>query len=120
MKPPHAPPGLSKEARELWVRTLKAWPVEREATLLVCLRSACFALDRLRTAERLLAEDGGGGIYQDAKGKPKQHPLTLVVRDSSKMLLDNLRALSLDLEAVNRLQGQPDPDMEIPEPGEMT
>ena len=115
MKPPHAPPGLSKEARELWVRTLKSWPVEREATLLVCLRSACFALDRLRTAERLLAEDGGGGVYQDAKGKPKQHPLTLVVRDSGKMLLDNLKALALDLEAVNKLQGQPDPDMEVPD-----
>ncbi len=31
-------------------------------------------------------------------GAVKQHPLTLVVRDSNKMLLDNLKVLSAALE----------------------
>jgi phage terminase small subunit len=118
MKTPNTPAGLSREAQTLWRSTLKNWPVEREATLLTCLRSACFALDRLRTAERLLAEDGGGGVY-DVKGITKQHPLTLVIRDANKQVLDNLRALSLDLEAVNKIKGVIDPDMEIPEPDEV-
>jgi hypothetical protein len=105
------PPGLSPEARSLWASTLQNWPVEREASLLVCLRSACFALDRLRNAELALAKTGGHGIHR-VKGIPKQHPLTLVIRDSNKQLLDNLKALSLDLEAVNKAKGKIDPSME--------
>ena len=110
MKQTSPPPGLSKEARELWRSTLKRWPIEKEATLLVCLRNAVFALDRLRAAEKALARTHGHGVYKAKNGTPKQHPLTLVIRDSGKQLHDALRMLSLDLEAVNRDRGEVDPN----------
>jgi phage terminase small subunit len=101
-----APKGLSAEAKHLWSRTLAAWPIGKEATLLVCLRNACFSLDRLRAAEAALAKHGSG-IYLDRFGLPKQHPLCLVVRDSTKQLNDALRMLSLDWEQLNRGQDEP-------------
>jgi phage terminase small subunit len=92
---------LSAEAKNLWNRTLSTWPIGREATLLVCLRNACLALDRLRAAEKALAEHGSG-VYLDRWGLPKQHPQCLVIRDSTKQLNDSLRMLSLDWEQLNR------------------
>lgn len=116
MKRPRPPAGLSGEAKTLWVRTLENWPIGREATLLSCLRSACLALDRLRAAEAALAKDGGGGTYTDRWGQPRQHPLCLVIRDSSKQLRDELRMLSLDWEVLNKTKDEADRDLEIPEP----
>jgi phage terminase small subunit len=105
------PQGLSAEAKHLWTRTLAAWPIGKEATLLVCLRNACFSLDRLRAAEAALAKHGSG-IYLDRFGLPKQHPLCLVIRDSTKQLHDALRMLSLDWEQLNRGNDEPGEDQE--------
>jgi phage terminase small subunit len=106
-----APTGLSAEAKHLWSRTLAAWPIGQEATLLVCLRNACFSLDRLRAAEAALAKHGSG-IYLDRFGQPRQHPLCLVIRDSGKQLHDALKMLSLDWEALNRGNDEPVGDQE--------
>jgi phage terminase small subunit len=116
MKRPRPPAGLTAEAKNLWNRTLANWPVGREETLLCCLRSACLALDRLRVAEAALARDGGGGVYQDRWGQPRQHPVMLVIRDSAKQLRDDLKMLSLDWEVLNRGKDEPGREFEIPEP----
>jgi phage terminase small subunit len=96
-----APKGLSAEAKRLWHRTVAVWPLGNEETLLVSLRNACFALDRLRAAEAELGKIGSS-FYTDRYGSPRQHPLCMVIRDSSKQLNDALRMLNLDWEAVNR------------------
>lgn len=97
------PPNLSPEARALWDRTLAMWPLGREQTLLTMLRSGCGALMRLRSAEAELARMGTP-IFTDRWGQPRQHPLCSVVRDSAKQLRDDLRALSLDWESLNRAE----------------
>jgi hypothetical protein len=103
---PKSPPGLSAEAQRLWESTLATWPVGREETLLVCLRNACFALDRLRAAECELQKSGNTGVIPDRFGHPKQSPLALSIRDSSKQLNDALKMLSLDWEALNRQEAE--------------
>jgi hypothetical protein len=118
MKKPKPPAGMTPEARALWVRTLQNWPVGGEQTLLCCLRSACGALMRLRAAESALAEQGGGGVFTDRWGQPRAHPLCGIIRDSSKQLREDLRALCLDWEALNKAKAENDGDIEIPEPEE--
>jgi phage terminase small subunit len=103
MSKPRRPPGLSPEAQLLWDRTIASWPVGKEQTLLTMLRSACGALMRLRSAEEELIRFGSP-IFNDRWGQPRQNPLCGVIRDSAKQLRDDLRALSLDWESLNRAE----------------
>ena len=115
---PKPPAGLTPEARALWVKTLAFWPVGTEQTLLCLLRSATGALMRLRSAETALAELGGNGVFRDRWNQPRLHPLHTVIRDSSKQLREDLRALSLDWEALNRAPAEDDPNLEPLEPAD--
>jgi phage terminase small subunit len=117
-KQPKPPPGLTPEARQLWTRTIAFWHgLSKEETLLALLRSACGALMRLRSAEAALAKiKGGNGVFLDRWGQPRLHPLHAVIRDSSKQLREDLRALNLDWEALNRVPAEDDPDLEVEEP----
>jgi hypothetical protein len=115
-KKPKPPPGLSPEARALWTKTLAFWPVGTEQTLLCLLRSATGALMRLRSAEAALAEQGGNGVFVDRWGQPRAHPLCGIIRDSSKQLREDLRALSLDWEQLNKAPAEDDPNLEPLEP----
>lgn len=109
---PKPPPGMSPEARQLWERTLAFWKgLGSEETLLCLLRSACGALMRLRSAEAALAKlKGGNGVFLDRWNQPRLHPLHAVIRDSSKQLREDLKALNLDWEQLN--QDHDDPDLE--------
>lgn len=112
LQPQSMPPGLTPEARALWTKTLANWPVGAEQTLLSLLRSACGALMRLRAAEAALAKHGGNGVFRDRWGQPRIHPLHGVIRDSSKQLREDLRALNLDWEQLNHARVEDDPNLE--------
>lgn len=83
------------------------------------LRSACGALQRLRSAEAALARLSRNGVFLDRWHQPRLHPLHAIVRDSAKQLREDLRALSLDWEALNRGKDEvDDPRYELSEPEE--
>jgi len=116
-KKPKPPSGLTPEARQLWTKTLAAWPIGAEQTLLCLLRSATGALMRLRSAEAALAELGGNGVFVDRWGQPRAHPLCGIIRDSSKQLREDLRSLCLDWEVLNQqAASEDDPNLEPLEP----
>jgi P27 family predicted phage terminase small subunit len=72
---------------------------------LLILESTLEALDRMRQAQEAI--DKEGITTKDRFGQPKQHPATLVERDSKATLLRGLKAMGLDLEPLNEAAGRP-------------
>jgi P27 family predicted phage terminase small subunit len=87
---------LSAEAKGLWRKLHKDFNIADAAGLLL-LRSGLEAFDRMRQAQAQLARDGL--TVADRFGQQKQHPCSLIERDSRAQMLACLRALKLDDEA---------------------
>jgi P27 family predicted phage terminase small subunit len=97
------PRGLSPEA-EAWRRKIvEGFEIDDNAGALI-LTTAMEALDRLRQAQKLI--DREGITTTDRFGQVKQHPATMVERDSRTALLRSLKALNLDIEAPGEI-GRP-------------
>ena len=99
-KPPET---LSAEARGWWNQIIEAFEVDDPAGLLL-LGSAMEAFDDMRAAQAILAKDGL--TLKDRWGQQKQHPATLVLRDSRNLMLRSLRALNLDVSPGSPLGGR--------------
>lgn len=88
---------LSPEARAVYDRLLREWKIEDAAGLLNVL-TACQALERMRQAQVILAKEGV--LLADRWGQLKPHPASQIEKESRAGLLQALKALSLDLEAL--------------------
>lgn len=97
------PAHLSAKARKWWVRIVGDWLLDE--TGLLILQSAMEAFDRMTQAQGIIAQEGP--VVADRFGQPKQHPATLVERDSRAAMLAALKALHLDLEPLNDGPGRP-------------
>lgn len=100
---PPPPEHLSEEAAGWWNRFVSGWDMD-EAALLI-LEGALEAFDRMREAQRVIAVESI--TVKDRFGQVKQHPATLVERDSRAALLRGLKSLGLDLEPINNGPGRP-------------
>ncbi|MBE7543781.1 MAG: hypothetical protein HS123_15590 [Solibacteraceae bacterium] len=92
-KLPTPPRHLSKEARVV-VRLVQEYTIDDTPGLLV-LEATLEAFDRLRGAQKVLAEEGI--TLADRFGQPRQHPATMVERDARTALMRGLKALNLDV-----------------------
>jgi P27 family predicted phage terminase small subunit len=97
------PKHLSAEAAGWWERIMADWDLESPALLI--LEGALEAFDRMRAAQKIIKAEGI--TTKDRFGQVKQHPATLVERDSKATLLRGLKALALDLEPLNDGPGRP-------------
>ena len=100
---PKPPSGLSREARQWWRKITAEWELDDAALLLLESGLECF--DRMREAQAQIKRDGI--TLTDRFGQVKQHPATLVERDSKSGMLRNLKALNLELEPLNDRPGRP-------------
>ena len=71
----YAPRGLSAEAQRLFRETVaqNGLDVIADGASMTLLRNACYALDRLRRAEKVVGEEGA--TVRDRFGQVKPHPM---------------------------------------------
>jgi phage terminase small subunit len=91
---PKPPARLSPEACGWWIQIVETFEVDDPAGFLL-LGSALEAFDDMRKAQAILDKDGL--TLTDRWGQQKQHPATLVLRDSRNLMLRSLKALNLDI-----------------------
>ena len=96
---PKAPPTLSAEARAWWRKLTSEYAIRDEGGLLL-LGTALQAFDRMRDAQRSIAEQGV--TFLDRYGQPRLNPAAQVERDSRVGMLQALRALHLDVEPLGK------------------
>jgi P27 family predicted phage terminase small subunit len=99
---PSPPRHLSREAKGWWRRVMEGWELDDPSLLI--LESALEAFDRMREAQAIIEAEGI--TVKDRFGQPKQHPATLVERDSKATMLRTLKALALDLEPLHDRPGR--------------
>jgi phage terminase small subunit len=87
-------PSLSNEAKSWMKRIIETFEIDDPAGLLL-LESAMEALDDMRLAQAILSAEGL--TIKDRWGQQKQHPATLVLRDSRNLMLRSLKQLNLDI-----------------------
>jgi phage terminase small subunit len=92
-KAPAAPPGLDGPGRALWKAVLGDY--ELSPAEMAVLEVACRALDRVRAAEKVLAEDG---LTVSGRWGPQPHPLILVARDAGTQLRAAIKQLGVALD----------------------
>jgi P27 family predicted phage terminase small subunit len=102
-KTPPAPSRLSVEAKKWWTKFVAEWSLD-DAGLLI-LESALESFDRMRAAQAIIATEGI--VLTDRFGQKKQHPATLIERDSKAAMARDLKALNLDLEPLRDAPGRP-------------
>jgi P27 family predicted phage terminase small subunit len=102
-KPQNPPSQLSAEAKAWWRKIIAEWDLDVAGLLI--LGSAMECLDRMREAQEIIQKEGI--TVTDRFGQEKQHPATLVERDSKAGLLRHLTALHLDIEPLNSRPGRP-------------
>ncbi len=92
VKTPSPPSGLSAEARKLWSDVLAEFelPAHAAKTLLI----GCQTLDRLRQAQKVLADQG---ITIAGRQGPRPHPAIAIERDSRVAYLRAMREIGLDI-----------------------
>jgi hypothetical protein len=103
MKKPSKPRN-SDEAIELLKKIGDDYQITDPSGLLI-LGQAHEAVGRLREAQAILAAEGC--IVRDRFNQPKQHPATLIERDSRSALLQAIASLHLDLEPLRDQAGRP-------------
>src|SRR5215472_14872296 len=91
---PQPPDTLSDEAKVWWRSIVDEFQVDDAAGWLL-LQSALEAFDDMRRAQAII--DREGMTIADRWGQQKQHPATLVLRDSRNLMLRCLKQLNLDL-----------------------
>lgn len=100
---PKATDHLSGDAAKWWTRIVTEFDLDSAALLI--LQAALEAFDRMVEAQEAIRRDGA--IIRDRFDIPKQHPATLVERDSRTAMLSALKALHLDLEPLHDGPGRP-------------
>jgi hypothetical protein len=88
---------LSPESKAFYHRVRREWNLE-DASGLLTLLTAAQSLDLMRQCQRVLARDGL--LVDDRFGVKKAHPLVVTLKESRAGLLASLKALSLDLSAL--------------------
>ena len=96
------PAHLSAEAKTLWKKLIEEFSIDDEAGLLL-LGTALESFDDMRAAQLIINRDGP--IVKDRFGQFRQHPATLVLRDSRNLMLRSLKALNLDISPGSPLAG---------------
>jgi hypothetical protein len=86
-KSPGPPKALSTEAKRLWRELIEEFCIDDAAGLLL-LQTALESFD-----------------VKDRFGQKRQHPATLVLRDSRNLMLRSLKALNLDVAPGSPLKG---------------
>jgi len=96
---PKPPPGLSAEAARLFKETVTQYALD-DSPSLTLLACACRSLDRLRIAERIVAEEGA--VVVDRFGQKKSHPYARRIDCEIANLQKSFRELGISLTpAVN-------------------
>ncbi|MCP5010963.1 MAG: hypothetical protein GY942_13360 [Aestuariibacter sp.] len=104
MDTPKAPKQLSREAKQWWRKFQEEYGVEDEAGLLL-MQTALEAFDRMKEAQKVIAEDGL--MIKDRFDQLKAHPLLTTERDSRAQMLTALKSLNFDLEPLRDAPGRP-------------
>ena len=99
-----APKHLSKEGKNLWSRLLKEYQIDDQGGLLL-LQTAIEAHDRMKECQAIIKR--GGLQLPDRFGQMKAHPLTTTERDSRSAMMQAIKSLNLDLEALQDRPGRP-------------
>ncbi|HEV3330625.1 MAG TPA: P27 family phage terminase small subunit [Bryobacteraceae bacterium] len=89
-----APKRLSAEAKRWWNAIVEEYEVSDSAGRLL-LENALTAFDEMRKAQAIIAEEGQ--VVEDRFKQKRQHPATLVLRDSRNLMLRSLKQLNLDI-----------------------
>jgi len=93
-KTPKPPANLSAEGKKLWTTLIEEYSIDDSAGFLL-LGTALEAFDDMRAAQLIITRDGP--VVKDRWDQFKQHPATLVLRDSRNLMLRSLKALNLDV-----------------------
>jgi hypothetical protein len=94
--------GLSSEARTLYDDTVQTFGLDDSASLTLLL-NACFALDRLRKNEGIVAKEGS--VFHDRFQQVRQHPACARIDKESQNVIRALHELGLDLSTVSARGG---------------
>ncbi len=94
----------SDEAIKLLNQIESDYQITDPAGLLI-LAQAHEAVTRLREAQAIIFTEGC--IVRDRFKQPKQHPATLIERDSRSALLQAIASLHLDIEPLRNEAGRP-------------
>jgi len=90
------PKHLSPAARAWWSAVMRDYVIDDTGRVL--LDAAAETLDRLRAAQRILANEGP--VFLDRFGQPRAHPACTIERDCSSSLVRLLKQLALDVEPI--------------------
>ena len=97
------PKTLSREARAWWKRMHLEYDLGDEGALFL-LETALTAFDRMRQAQKAIAEEGV--TLRDRWGQAKAHPATILERDARSGMLQAFKALCLDVEPLHPRPGR--------------
>jgi P27 family predicted phage terminase small subunit len=104
MKKIKPPSNLTKEAQALWGKLLDEYSIEDAGGLLL-LSTALEAFDRMRECQKIIKKEGLQ--LPDRFAQMKAHPLTITERDSRSAMMQAIKSLNLDLEALQDRPGRP-------------
>jgi P27 family predicted phage terminase small subunit len=102
-RPPKPPANLTREAKAWWRRIVERWELDEHCLLL--LGNALEALGPMREAQKILSEEGR--MVEDRFGQKKEHPMVATELAYKATLLQNIKAIGLDLEPLNDTAGRP-------------
>ena len=105
------PKALSPAARAWKRRLAKEYGLDGDAAAELLLDACMCAFDRAREAQGVV--DAEGAIVLDRFGTPRQHPGTLVERDSRALMARMLAALRLDVEPIGPVGRPPGGSREL-------
>ena len=94
---------LSQDSQALWQSIVDEYELD-DAAALVLLEAALLSYDRMHQARRMLKREGL--LITGPTGARRQHPATLIERDSRAAMLAALKGLNLDLEPLNARAGR--------------
>lgn len=104
MSKKRVPKHLQTDGARLWREIVSEYAIT-DAAGLALLTTACECLDRIRAAQKSIAEHGE--FIPDRYGVLKQHPACSVEKDARNGFLAAMRALNLDLEPLRDRAGRP-------------
>ncbi len=99
---PKIPAHLSDAAKRWWKDITTEYVFEVPDSLMT-LQLVCECWDRSELARKIVEKEGV--TINDRFGFPKQHPATIVERDSKMAMLRGLRALGLDVVPPGSMAG---------------
>ena len=92
---PKPPAILSAVARKWWREIVNLYDFDEQPECHLVLSSALQSFDRWQEAKAIV--DREGIVLNERFGQPKQHPATIVERDSKMAMIRAFKALGLDI-----------------------